>query len=289
MSDPRFERTRSAAAAGSPAGERLQKVLATAGLGSRRDCELAIRAGRVRVNGRRVNSLPCLVRPGQDLIELDGSVVKTAPESIARGRYVYLMLHKPRGVISTARDPQGRPNVVGMVEAAIPQGSRVYPVGRLDADSTGLMLLTNDGELAWRLTHPSRGVPKEYLVTLLGNLTPAAAEQLRRGAWLAGPGPGAGAKRARLESLRVLRQRKDRSEGDQAQVAVTLTEGQNREIRRLFARVGLKVRRLERRAIGPLQLGRLPAGRCRHLTEAEVAKLRHAAGLGPGLRAPASP
>ncbi|MBM5812192.1 MAG: rRNA pseudouridine synthase [Gammaproteobacteria bacterium] len=288
MTDPRFERARSPPLEGGQTGERLQKVLAASGLGSRRDCELAIRAGRVRVNGRRVTALPCLVRPGQDLIELDGSIVRAVPDSIARSRYLYLMLNKPRGVISTARDPQGRGNVVGMVQAAIPAGSRVYPVGRLDADSTGLVLLTNDGELAWRLTHPSRGVPKEYLVTLHGRLNPETVEKLRRGLWLAGRAPGDGAKRARIEVLRVLRQRKDRSEGDQSQVAVTLTEGQNREIRRLFARVGLKVRRLERQAIGPLRLGRLPAGRHRALTEAEIAALRRAAGLGPGRHSPPS-
>ncbi|TAK50800.1 MAG: rRNA pseudouridine synthase [Gammaproteobacteria bacterium] len=283
MSDPRFGRTTPVPATAAADGERLQKVLAAAGLGSRRDCEQAIRAGRIRVNGRRVAALPCLVRPGQDLIELDGSVVGTgAGDSRARVEYLYLILNKPRGVITTARDPQGRPNVVAMVQPAIPSGSRVYPVGRLDADSSGLVLLTNDGELTWRLTHPSQEIRKEYLVTLQGRLTPEAIDLVRKGLYLAEPGAGGKTRRAHVEELRVLRQRKDRSQGDQSLVSVTLAEGQNREIRRLFARVGLKVRRLQRQAIGPVRLGQLPEGRFRRLTGAEIAALRRATGLDQG-------
>ena len=193
-----------------------------------------------------------------------------------------MILNKPRGVITTARDPRGRPNVVAMVQPTLRAGSRVYPVGRLDADSTGLVLLTNDGDLTWRLTHPSQGVPKEYLVTLQGRLTPEAGDILRKGLYLAEPGAGGKTRRARVAALRVLKQRKDRSHGDQSLVSVTLTEGQNREIRRLFARVGLKVRRLERQAIGPIRLGRLPEGRCRPLTQAEIAALRRATGPDQG-------
>ena len=262
------------------AGERLQKVMADAGVASRRDCEFAIRAGRVRVNGRRVAALPCLVSPG-DLIELDGVVIDTRRRSAIRQHdRVYLMLNKPRGVISTASDPGGRPNVVALVQPALAPGERVYPVGRLDADSTGLILLTNDGELAHRLSHPRHGVAKEYRVTVQGQLTPEALARISKGLYLADVNdPAGGAKRARPERLRVLNQKKDRSRGDLALVSVTLREGQNREIRRLFARVGVKVRRLERVALGPLQLGGLALGHYRRLRAPELEALIRVAGL----------
>ncbi len=286
MRDPRFpERQpprRRREPVGPPTGERLEKALADAGVASRRDCEFAIRAGRVRVNGRLVLELPCLVEPARDLVELDGSVVDMRRLGPGRqsGR-LYLMLNKPRGVISTARDPGGRPNVVAMVQAAVPAGERVYPVGRLDADSTGLVLLTNDGEVAHRLAHPSRGVAKEYHVSVLGDLSSEALAQLGRGLYLADrSSPEGGAKRARLEKVRVLKRLRNRRRGDLSLVSVTLREGQNREIRRLFARVGLKVKSLERVALGSLQLGRLPAGHFRALRAEEVLALKRAVNLG---------
>jgi 23S rRNA pseudouridine2605 synthase len=279
--DPRFP-VRQPPPARRESGERLQKVLADAGIASRRDCEFAIRAGRVRVNGRLVLELPCLVDSARDLIEFDGSVVDTRRQGPGRqsGR-LYLMLNKPRGVISTARDPGGRPNVVAMVGAAVPRGERVYPVGRLDADSTGLVLLTNDGELAHRLAHPSRGVAKEYRVAVQGDLSSEALARLGRGLYLADVNSReGGAKRAQLEKVRVLKRLKNRRRGDLSLVAVTLREGQNREIRRLFARVGVKVRSLERVAIGSLQLGRLPVGHFRALRSDEVLALKRAVNLG---------
>jgi pseudouridine synthase len=264
------------------AGTRLEKALADAGVASRRDCELAIRAGRVRVNGRTVHALPCLVDPARDLIEFDGEVVDAARRAPGRARgRIYLMLNNPRGVISTARDPGGRANVVAMVGAAVPAGERVYPVGRLDADSTGLVLLTNDGELAHRLAHPRHGAAKEYRVTVQGALPAEALSRLERGLFLSDVGsPTGGAKRARLERIRVLRRSKDRRRGDLALVSVTLHEGQNREIRRLFARVGAKVKSLERVAIGPLKLGALRAGQFRPLHSEEVLALRRTVHLG---------
>jgi len=281
MHDPRFPESARAAPA-SPGGERLQKVLADAGIASRRDAEFAIRAGRLRVNGRRVTQLPCLVDPARDLIELDGEVVEIRGATGGRGRgHVYLMLNKPKGVISTARDPGGRANVVDLVRAAVPQGARVYPVGRLDADSTGLVLLTNDGELAHRLAHPSSGIPKEYRVMVQGVLTDGALARLARGMFLAdADAPEGAAKRARLKQVRVLKRLKDRRRGDLSLVSVTLAEGQNREIRRLFARVGIKVRSLERVALGALHLGRLPRGRSRPLNSEEVLALRRSVRLG---------
>lgn len=273
------------------AGERLQKVLADAGVASRRDCELAILAGRVRVNGRPVHALPCLVRPGEDLVEFDGEVIDTARRiERAREAPLYFAANKPKGVISTVRDPEGRVNVVTLVAGRLPRGRRVYPVGRLDADSTGLVLLTDDGELAHRLAHPRYRIAKEYHVTAEGVLDPDVLGRLQRGIYLAGPaaiarskaaGGGGGAKRAALEAVRVLKSWKDRSRGGITLLSITLREGQNREIRRLLAHVGLKVRRLERVAIGPLRLGGLKTGAARSLTAAEVAALREAVLLPP--------
>ncbi|HTL50202.1 MAG TPA: pseudouridine synthase [Steroidobacteraceae bacterium] len=281
MRDPRFP-DRPAQSAVPQTGERLQKVLADAGLASRRDVEFAVRAGRVRVNGRRVVALPCLVDPARDLIELDGEVVELAGRPGPRSRErLYLMLNKPKGVISTARDPGGRANVVDLVRAGVPAGHRVYPVGRLDADSTGLVLLTNDGELAHRLAHPSSRIPKEYRVAVQGALTDGALAQLSKGMFLADVSSReGGAKRARMQSVRVLKRTKNRRDGDLSLVSVTLTEGQNREIRRLFARVGIKVRGLERTALGALHLGRLPRGQFRALNGEEVLSLRRSVRLG---------
>lgn len=281
MRDPRFPHLRDPAKAPAPGGTRIEKALADAGVASRRDAELAVRAGRVRVNGRPVHRLPCLVEPARDLIEFDGEIVDSARRKPARrAGHLYLLLHKPRGVISTARDPGGRPHVVGLVRSAVPAGERVYPVGRLDADSTGLLLLTNDGELAHRLAHPRHGVAKEYHVLVQGSLQPGSLARLERGVWLADPREGGGAKRAHFESARVLRRKKDRRQGDLSLVAVTLREGINREIRRLFARVGLSVTSLKRVALGPLKLGSLPPGAFRALRPDEREALRRAVGLG---------
>ncbi len=288
MNDPRFrdhprDRSRDRSRTPPPPqdGERLQKALADAGVFSRRDAEFAIRAGRLRVNGRRVTALPCLVDPARDLVELDGEIVNLRGRPGAKPRErLYLMLNKPKGVISTARDPGGRANVVDMVRAAGPAGERVYPVGRLDADSTGLVLLTNDGELAHRLAHPSSGIPKEYRVAIQGALSREALAQLGKGMYLADPGAReGGARRAALSRIRVLKRMRDRR-GDLSLVSITLTEGQNREIRRLFARVDIKVRGLERVALGALELGRLPRGHFRALRGEEILALRRSVRLG---------
>jgi len=286
MHDPRFpnrprQRPRPAPAE-QPEGERLQKVLADAGVASRRDVEFAVRAGRIRVNGKPVHELPCLVDPRRDLIELDGEIIDLGAGAGRRSRpRLYLLLNKPKGVISTARDPGGRANVVDLVRQAVPPGDRVYPVGRLDADSTGLVLLTNDGELAHRLAHPSSGITREYRVAVQGTLDDAALARLSRGLFLADTGaPEGGARRARMREVRVLKRMKDRRRGDLSLVSVTLTEGQNREIRRLFARVGAKVRSLERVALGTLKLGRLPPGKYRPLGNEEILMLRRSVRLG---------
>jgi len=297
--DPRFRNARRAPRTHAPIAPegaiRLQKALADAGIASRRDCELAIRAGRIRVNGRTVHELPCWVRPGKDLVEFDRQIVDTA-RRVRRTAddYLYFAANKPKGVISTARDPEGRAHVVGLVAGRLPREKRVYPVGRLDADSTGLVLLTDDGDLAYRLTHPRYGIAKHYRVTVQGALGAETLDTLRRGVFLADPRaiastksgqPGAqrgGGRRAAVDELRVLKSQKNRRAGDLSLLAMTLHEGQNREVRRLLARVGLKVLKLERVSIGPLKLGGLKPGASRALTTAEVLALRQAAsGFGP--------
>jgi pseudouridine synthase len=291
---PRAARERPDPAAGPAGTERLQKVLADAGVASRRDVELAVQARRIRVNGRIVVTLPCWVRPDNDLVEVDGEIVDITRRGGRPGQsYLYFAVNKPRGIISTARDPEGRTHVVDLVGAALPRGQRVYPVGRLDADSTGLILLTNDGELAHRLAHPRYGIEKGYRVTVEGALDAAAIDSLRRGMYLAGPDAiarskaarrGGGARRAAMASLRVLKTTRDRRSGGISLLSVALREGQNREIRRLLARVGLKVRKLERVSIGPLQLKGLKPGQFRALTGDEVGALKRAVlggGVGP--------
>jgi len=229
---------------------RLQKVLARAGLGSRRACEDLIREGRVTVNGR-VATLGDRVDPRADRVEVDGGRVPLDPE------LRYLALHKPRGVVTTARDPQGRPDV----SRYYPEGVRVFPVGRLDRDTEGLLLLTNDGELANRLLHPRYGVEREYLAEVEGRPTERALTALRRGVELE-DGP------ARATSVRRVE-----GSGERGAVRVVMTEGRKREVRRLLAAVGLRVRRLVRVRVGPIRLGRLRPGEVRELEPAEVREL----------------
>ena len=230
-------------------GVRLQKVLAQAGLGSRRVCDDLIDARRVRVNGR-------VARPGQrvdpetDVVEVDGAQIGV------RQGLVHLLLNKPAGVITTADDPQGRPTVIDLV----PSSPRVFPVGRLDADSEGLLLLTNDGDLAHRLTHPSYGVEKEYLVEVEGEPGRGAIRQLREGVELE-DGRTAPAKVAALDG-RLLR--------------VTIHEGRNRQVRRMCEAVGHTVVRLVRTRIGPLSDRDLRPGTWRSLTQDEVRSLERA-------------
>lgn len=235
-----------------PRGERLQRFLARAGVASRRCAEELIRAGRVTVNGAVVRALGTRVDPDRDEVRVDGRPVR--PQ-----RLVYILLHKPAGVVSTVRDPQGRKTVLDLVPDL---GVRLFPVGRLDYDSTGLLLLTNDGELAHRLTHPRFGAEKVYRVRVEGHPDEAELARLRSGVRLA-EGVTAPAR------VRVLGH--DR-EGTWLEVA--LREGRNRQVRRMLAVLGYRVRALARVREGPLRLGALPPGAWRHLTAAEVRRLR---------------
>lgn len=270
-------------------GVRLQKAMADAGLGARRDCEEMITAGRVKVNGRIVAILPCFVDPANDTVELDHEVIKLpVPESDADSpaattstksrSHVYVLINKPKGVITTTSDPEGRRNVLDLVPDSIRRDERLFPVGRLDGDSTGLLLITNDGELAYQLTHPKFGITKEYRVLTSGLATDEQLKKLRAGMYLVNPTADGTktSKRAALESVRIIKRFVDRARGDRTMLSVTLREGQNREIRRMLARVGLKVRELERVAIGPLRAGDLKPGQAKLLGKKDVERLRAA-------------
>jgi 23S rRNA pseudouridine2605 synthase len=242
-----------------PSGERLQKVLARVGVGSRRACEELIEQGRVRVNG----AVPVLGRridPAVDLVELDG-----VPLSLAPG-LVHYLLNKPAGVVSTAKDTHGRTTVLSLV----PDEPRVFPVGRLDRETEGLLLLTNDGALAHRLTHPSFGVAKEYLAEVEGEPSSGDLRSLRRGVDLE-DGPTAPAKVAAL-APGLLR--------------IVIHEGRNRQVRRMCDAIGHPVLRLVRTRIGPIADPTLGPGEYRHLTHVEVRRLAAATEpQGPSRRA----
>lgn len=238
-----------------PEGERLQKVLARAGIGSRRASEELIAAGRVTVGGE-VAVLGRRVDPERDRIELDGVPVVT------RTDLVYYLLNKPVRVVSTADDPEGRPTVVGLV----PPEPRVFPVGRLDWDTEGLLVLTNDGELTHRLTHPRHGVEKEYLAEVDGVPTRGELRQLREGVTLE-DGPTAPAE------VQLVQER----DGNAA-ITIVVHEGRNRQVRRMCAAVGHPVRRLVRTRIGPVTDRRLAPGAWRGLRPEEVRALYAAAG-----------
>jgi len=227
-------------------GERLQKVLARAGFGSRRLCEDLISAGRVRVNGD-VAELGIRVDVSHDAIEVDGVRLSVLPG------LVHYMLNKPPGVVTTADDPQGRTTVTSLV----PDDPRVFPVGRLDSDTEGLLLLTNDGDLAQRLTHPSFGVEKEYLAKVVGVPDRGALRKLREGVELE-DGLTAPAKVGAVGDPRegVLR--------------IVVHEGRNRQVRRMCEAVGHPVERLVRVRVGPLTLRGLDPGEWRELAQSEV-------------------
>jgi 23S rRNA pseudouridine2605 synthase len=237
---------------------RLQKILSHAGIGSRRAAETLIREGRVSVNGRVVTELGTKADPSRDKISIDGRLVQAAQTAI------YLALNKPTGVVTTLSDPEGRPTVRDLLGRL---RERVFPVGRLDFHSAGLLLLTNDGELAQRLTHPRYGVHKAYRVKVKGRVVPEQIEQLTKGVALR-DGMSAPARVRIVEAG----ERKTWLE-------ITLAEGKNRQVRRRCEAVGLSVEKLSRIAFGPLKLGKLEVGAVRALTEAEVVKLRRAAGL----------
>lgn len=254
MSDRDRTNAHAQQADGSPEGERLQKVMAAAGVASRRVSEDLISAGRVTVNGEVVTELGRRIDPLTDLVAVDGSAVQL--DTSRR----YVMLNKPVGVVSSMRDEQGRPDL-SRFTADFPE--RLFNVGRLDAETSGLLILTNDGELAHVLAHPSFGVTKTYIARVRGVVTPQTIATLTRGVELE-DGPIAADKARLLERS---------SASKDSLVELTLHSGRNRIVRRMMAEVGHPVIELVRRQFGPLHLGTLRVGQMRDLTKVELGRL----------------
>ncbi len=237
-------------------GIRLQKVLAAAGLASRRACEIMISEGRVEVNGKLVLEQGLRVDPERDVVRVDGSRIPPPR------RHLYLVLNKPRGVVSTMDDPEGRRNLNDLLEGKRPgKQNRLFHVGRLDTETDGLIILTNDGDFAHKLAHPSFEVPKTYLAEVAGQMHPATVKRLREGIVL-DDGP------VRPSSVKLVSTAEDRS-----LVKLTLHEGRNHIVRRTMEAVGHPVRKLSRTGIGPVRLGNLKSGDLRDLTRDELGGL----------------
>lgn len=242
-----------------PQSIRLNRFLAQLGVGSRRACDDFITAGKVRVDGKRVNQPGIRVVPGVNSVTVDGFKLDRPASPLV------LLLHKPAGVVSTVSDPYGRPTVLDLCRKYGAR-KRLFPVGRLDVNTTGALLITNDGLLCYRLTHPSFQIPKTYLVRVRGGYSDAKLGRLQKMAGVT-PGDGRDARRAkpsvslvkRLDKITVLQ--------------VTLTEGRNRQVRNMCASVGLKVTKLKRTKFGPISVRTLPLGSVRPLTKRELGRL----------------
>ena len=235
------------------ASERIQKILAKAGIASRREAERMLTEGRVMVNGRVIETLGFKADSSKDHIRVDG---KRLPHFEPK---VTLLLNKPKGYLSTVDDPQGRPTIMDLLKKV---GWRVYPVGRLDFDSEGLLLLTNDGDLAHILSHPRFSIPRTYWVKITGVPDEKKLARLKNGVVLEDG-------KARAVSSDILRQGEKN-----CWVRVVVAEGRNRLVKRMFAALGHPVLKLKRVEFGPIQLGSLPIGQFRHLTPAEITKLK---------------
>jgi 23S rRNA pseudouridine2605 synthase len=234
--------------------ERLNKFLAHAGIGSRRYCDQIIAAGRVRIDGQVVSALGTQIDPTAHAVSVDDSPVRAE-------KFVYWALNKPRGYLCTNHDPSGRPLMLDLVPHI---EQRVYTVGRLDEDSEGLLLLTNDGDLANGLMHPRYEVEKTYEALVAGSPSGDDIKQLLTGVWLSDG-------RIKAKAAKKLKR-----QGDSVWLRIVLCEGKNREIRRMLAKLGHKVMRLRRTAIGPVRLDRLPKGKSRKLALAEIQSLKKA-------------
>ena len=235
---------------------RLQKFLASAGLGSRRHCEEYIRDGRVTIDGEPATDLGVKVDPRRQVVKVDDERVKPQKKR-------YYLLNKPPGYVCTNSDPQGRPRAIDLVPQ---EEARLFTVGRLDESSRGLILVTNDGELAHRMAHPRFSIPRHYQVQVAGKPTPEVFKQLREGIHFSDG-------RFSVSGVRTIR-----SQGKSTILEIELNQGRNRELRRMLARVGHKVMSLERVTFGPLKLGRLALGKYRPLRDDELAELRELAG-----------
>jgi 23S rRNA pseudouridine2605 synthase len=237
--------------------ERLQKVLAEAGIASRRKCEEIITAGRVQVNDKTVTTLGVKVDPAHDVIKVDG-------RPIGQQKKIVVLLHKPKGVITSVSDPGGRKVVTDFLPGI---KERVYPVGRLDYDTEGLLLLTNDGELAQLLTHPKYHVPRTYHATVKGVPHGSLLDKLRQGVQL----EDGVTSPADVEYLDI------NPEKNETVITITIYEGRNRQVRRMFEAIKHPVVKLKRVEFGPIRLNGVPRGKYRHLTQEEIKELREAA------------
>lgn len=231
--------------------QRLQKVLAAAGLGSRRKCEEFITQGRCAIDGKRVTELGTKVDPDLQEITCDGEPVRPA-------RNVYLLVNKPKGYVSTNEDERGRPRVIDLLPH---RSERLFTVGRLDADTEGLLIVTNDGDFTQRVSHPRYGVSKTYRAVVHGAITNSAKQELLEGVWLAGH-------RCQSSWVKIVHRGREEST-----VEITMHEGRNREVRRMLSKVGFPVKQLRRVKIGPLQDETLRPGHNRKLTPEEVQML----------------
>ena len=244
--------------------ERIQKVLANAGVASRRNVEEMVQQGRIAVNGRVVTELPVLIDPAKDKVSVDDEPVKLRGHGSEKR--IYLLMNKPKGVYSTNVAQGEQTRAIDLLPPDF--AHRVYPVGRLDAESRGLLLLTNDGELTNQLTHPRYGVAKTYKAVVDGFVQPRVVQEMQQGVWLADPRSGKGFKTGRSR-IKVVKRMRDKSV-----LEITIREGRNRMVRRMLAKLGHKVRDLTRVRMGPLTLHGLGPGQVRSLTPREVKELR---------------
>ena len=233
------------------AQQRLQKVMAAAGVDSRRKCEELILQGVVRVNRSVIDELPAFVDPDKDIITVNGRKIRAALK-------VYFLLNKPKSVICTNYDPQGRKKAIDIVESR----QRIFCVGRLDADTTGLIILTNDSELANKLTHPKYEISKTYVAVVKGDISGDKIEKLKKGIWLADGKTGRAA-------VKVLQKKPS-----EAFLQITISQGLNRQVRRMLAKVGLKVKSLKRTRIGKLTTRGIGVGKYRVLNNSEIEYLK---------------
>jgi pseudouridine synthase len=241
-------------------GERLARYLAHAGVASRRHAEDLIASRRVQVNGQTITEQGVRILPGRDRITVDGRLIESHTQ------HVYILLHKPIGYVTTARDPQGRPTVLDLLPAEV-RRMRVYPVGRLDIDTSGLLLLTNDGDFALRLTHPRYAAEKHYEALVKGRPSQSELETLRAGLQIREDN-------GRLHETSPARVEILRQEGANCWLSLAIHEGRKRQVRRMLRAVGYPVLSLRRVGIGSLTLGNVPEGRWRYLTDVEVEMLR---------------
>lgn len=235
---------------------RLQKYMAMCGAASRRGAEEIISAGRVTVNGTKITEQGVKVEIGADTVKVDGKVIKPS------GKMFYIMLNKPAGYVTTVKDQFERPTVIDLIGTEIHE--RIFPVGRLDYETEGLLLLTNDGDFTYKVTHPKHNIEKTYIAVLKGGITIKGLAQLRRGVKL---DDGFVTSPAQVEMLDA--------ENGHTTIKITIHEGKNRQVRRMFEAVGSKVKELQRISIGTVELGNLPLGRWRHLTSHEITYLKN--------------